>query len=194
MAIRPQHLVVLAVALIGLGIVLWCATQLRWDWLPKYQSRLLAGLWQTLLLLFSTAFVGFLLAVPIGLMAGLSKRFNAAINPLVSHKQQQSVLKHIELARREGARVVCGGELLDREGFYVQPTVLADVDHSMSVAREEVFGPVLAVSAFDSEARIIKACLRDKAAIKQFLRPRQVALSVGACERRFGLAAGARIG
>jgi len=89
--------------------------------------------------------------MPIG--AGMNGE--AAINPLVSRKQQQSVLKHIELARQEGARVVAGGELLEGEGFFVQPTILADIDHSMAVAREEVFGPVLGVMPFDDEDAVI---------------------------------------
>ncbi|MBA2922873.1 aldehyde dehydrogenase family protein [Pseudomonas sp. P7] len=79
----------------------------------------------------------------------------AVIGPLVSRKHQQSVLKHIELARQEGARIVFGGEILENKGFYVQPTILADIDHSMSVSREEVFGPVLAVIPFDDEEAVI---------------------------------------
>lgn len=90
-------------------------------------------------------------AMPIG--AGMDG--DAAINPLVSRKQQQAVLKHIELARQEGARVVAGGELLDGDGFFVQPTILADIDHGMTVAREEVFGPVLGVMPFDDEDAVI---------------------------------------
>ncbi|MEJ5056684.1 MULTISPECIES: aldehyde dehydrogenase family protein [unclassified Pseudomonas] len=91
-------------------------------------------------------------AMPIG--AGMNG--DAAINPLVSRKQQQSVLKHIELARQEGARVVSGGELVEGDGFFVQPTILADIDHSMAVAREEVFGPVLGVMPFDDEDAVIE--------------------------------------
>ncbi|WP_437880687.1 aldehyde dehydrogenase family protein [Pseudomonas sp. LRF_L74] len=79
----------------------------------------------------------------------------AAINPLVSRKQQQSVLQHIATAREEGARVVTGGEPVDRAGFYVQPTVLADVTQAMAVARAEVFGPVLSVIPFDDEEQAI---------------------------------------
>jgi len=85
--------------------------------------------------------------------AGMDGETN--LNPLVSRKQQQSVLKHIELARKEGARVVVGGDLLALDGFYVQPTLLADVNHSMSVARDEVFGPVLSVIPFDDEEQAI---------------------------------------
>ncbi|MGE8063614.1 aldehyde dehydrogenase family protein [Pseudomonas sp. NPDC089569] len=91
-------------------------------------------------------------AMPIG--AGMDG--NAAINPLVSRKQQQAVLKHIELARQEGARVVAGGELVQGDGFFVQPTILADIDHDMTVAREEVFGPVLGVMPFDDEDAVIE--------------------------------------
>jgi phenylacetaldehyde dehydrogenase len=79
----------------------------------------------------------------------------AAINPLVSRKQQQSVLGHIEQARAEGARVVTGGQAPALDGFYVQPTVLADVRQDMGIARDEVFGPVLAVLPFDSEEEAI---------------------------------------
>ncbi|NWC72419.1 aldehyde dehydrogenase family protein, partial [Pseudomonas sp. P7758] len=80
----------------------------------------------------------------------------AAINPLVSRKQQQGVLRHIEQARAEGARVVIGGDEVAGEGFYVRPTILADIDHGMAVAREEVFGPVLGVMAFDDEDAVIE--------------------------------------
>ncbi|MNR12754.1 Phenylacetaldehyde dehydrogenase [compost metagenome] len=91
-----------------------------------------------------------------GLSIGPGMDQDAAINPLVSRKQQQSVLKHIEIARQEGARVVAGGERLEGEGFFVQPTVLADVNHDMTVAREEVFGPVLSVIPFTDEDAMIE--------------------------------------
>jgi phenylacetaldehyde dehydrogenase len=91
-------------------------------------------------------------AMPLG--AGMDGE--AAINPLVSRKQQQGVLRHIEQARAEGARVVIGGDEVAGEGFYVRPTILADIDHGMAVAREEVFGPVLGVMAFDDEDAVIE--------------------------------------
>ncbi|WP_095151339.1 aldehyde dehydrogenase family protein [Pseudomonas sp. Irchel s3b5] len=100
-------------------------------------------------------FVEALAAAVSSMPIGDGMNCEAAINPLVSRKQQQSVLKHIELARQEGARVVTGGELLEGDGFFVQPTILADIDHSMAVAREEVFGPVLGVMPFDDEDAVI---------------------------------------
>ncbi|WPN45237.1 aldehyde dehydrogenase family protein [Pseudomonas sp. P8_241] len=101
-------------------------------------------------------FVEALAAAVSSMPIGDGMNCEAAINPLVSRKQQQSVLKHIELARQEGARVVTGGELLEGDGFFVQPTILADIDHSMAVAREEVFGPVLGVMPFDDEDAVIE--------------------------------------
>ena len=69
------------------------------------------------------------------------------VGPLVSAAQRERVLGYIELAKQEGATIACGGgvpEGLDK-GFYVEPTVLTGVTNDMRVAREEIFGPVLAV-------------------------------------------------
>lgn len=70
-----------------------------------------------------------------------------AIGPLVAQRQQKRVLDYIELGVSEGARVAVGGgvpEGLER-GWFVEPTLLVDVDNSMRVAREEIFGPVIVV-------------------------------------------------
>lgn len=100
-------------------------------------------------------FVDGLAAAVSAMPLGSGMNVDAAINPLVSRKQQQSVLGHIARARQEGARVVIGGEAVAGEGFYVQPTIFADIDHSMAVTHEEVFGPVLGVMAFDDEDAVI---------------------------------------
>jgi aldehyde dehydrogenase (NAD+) len=74
------------------------------------------------------------------------------VGPMVAQRQQERVEKYIALGQEEGARVVVGGngmpEGLDR-GWYVRPTVFADVDNSMRIAREEIFGPVLSVIPYD---------------------------------------------
>ena len=74
------------------------------------------------------------------------------IGPMASRRQQQRVEKYIALGQEEGARVVIGGtgmpEGLDR-GWYVKPTVFADVESRMRIAQEEIFGPVLAVIPYD---------------------------------------------
>ncbi|MNY39620.1 Phenylacetaldehyde dehydrogenase [compost metagenome] len=60
------------------------------------------------------------------------------------------MLGHLDKARAQGAQVVTGGAAPELPGFFVQPTVLAGVEQSMAAAREEIFGPVLSVLAYDS--------------------------------------------
>ncbi len=78
------------------------------------------------------------------------------MGPLVSATQLDKVMGYIAKAKAEGARLVCGGARAAlNTGYYVQPTVFADVTDDMTLAREEVFGPVMAVLDFDSEAEVI---------------------------------------
>ena len=73
--------------------------------------------------------------------------------PQISAVQRDRILGYIEKGKAEGARVVVGGGRpahLDK-GYYVEPTLFADVDNSMSIAREEIFGPVLVVVPFDDD-------------------------------------------
>lgn len=71
--------------------------------------------------------------------------------PMVSEAQMNIVMGYIEKGQAEGARLVTGGRRLDRDGFYIAPTVFADVTDDMTIAREEIFGPVLSVLDFDTE-------------------------------------------
>lgn len=75
--------------------------------------------------------------------------------PMVSARQREIVLGYIEKGVAEGARLVCGGAALERDGFYIAPTVFADVTDDMVIAREEIFGPVMAVLDFESEDEVI---------------------------------------
>jgi phenylacetaldehyde dehydrogenase len=71
------------------------------------------------------------------------------MGPLVSDEQQQRVMDYIKSGRAEGASVMAGGEAPDHPGYYVKPTVLANVRPDMKVVREEIFGPVLVAQRFD---------------------------------------------
>ncbi len=76
------------------------------------------------------------------------------IGPMVRADQQERVRSYIELGIAEGARLVTGGPQVPEGlegGFYITPTLFADVDNSMRIAREEIFGPVLVVIPFDDE-------------------------------------------
>src|SRR6185369_17055227 len=82
-----------------------------------------------------------------------------AIGPMVSQKQYERVQSYIRKGIEEGAEVLAGGEGhpdgLDA-GFFVKPTVFANVNNNMTIAQEEIFGPVLCVIAYDSEDEAIR--------------------------------------
>jgi aldehyde dehydrogenase (NAD+)/phenylacetaldehyde dehydrogenase len=79
------------------------------------------------------------------------------LGPLVSAGQLEKVLGYVEAGKREGARLVAGGDRADRAGFYMNPTIFDGVTNQMTIAREEIFGPVLSVLDFDDEESVIAA-------------------------------------
>ncbi|HQR02723.1 MAG: aldehyde dehydrogenase family protein [Proteobacteria bacterium] len=79
------------------------------------------------------------------------------MGPLISRRQQQRVLDYIRRGVAEGARLVAGNvEPPPGPGFYVRPTLFADVRNDMTIAREEIFGPVLCVIPFDDDEDAIR--------------------------------------
>jgi len=83
--------------------------------------------------------------------------------PMVSFDQRQKVLSYIDKGKAEGATLITGGGIPNHvasgngtgEGYYVQPTVFSDVTDGMTIAREEIFGPVMCVLDFDDEEEVI---------------------------------------
>ena len=73
------------------------------------------------------------------------------MGPLVSKEQFDKVKGYLELGKKEGARVTTGGAAAPGKGYFVQPTVFADVNNKMRIAREEIFGPVAATIPFKDE-------------------------------------------
>ena len=80
------------------------------------------------------------------------------LGPLVSAAQQQRVRDYINKGIDEGARIICGGvtppEGLE-QGYYVTPTIFSDVRNDMTIAQEEIFGPVLSIIPYDTEEEAI---------------------------------------
>lgn len=100
------------------------------------------------------AIKNFVTAMPVGVPSDPA----AQVGALISEKQRERVEGYIKKGIEEGARLVCGGgrpEGLDG-GFFVEPTVFADVNNSMTIAQEEIFGPVLSIIAYDTEDDAIK--------------------------------------
>lgn len=79
------------------------------------------------------------------------------IGPIIFERQAELLRDQIEDARARGARILTGGEIETHGGgLWLRPTVIANVDHDMAVMREETFGPILPVMAFDDEAQAVR--------------------------------------
>jgi aldehyde dehydrogenase (NAD+) len=80
------------------------------------------------------------------------------MGPLINARQRERVLAYIEKGKAEGARLLLGGGVPAglEQGYYVEPTVFVDVTNDMTIARQEIFGPVLAVIAYDDEEDAIR--------------------------------------
>src|SRR5262245_15479760 len=74
------------------------------------------------------------------------------LGPLVSKEQHQRVTGFLDSGRTQGAEVVTGGKVVGNQGYFVEPTVLANTNRDMRVVREEIFGPVVCVQAFDDDS------------------------------------------
>ncbi len=100
-----------------------------------------------------TAFLARLKARAEAIRLGDPRDEATQLGPLVSAAQRDKVMSYVETARAEGATLVTGGA--SPGDCFVQPTVFADVSDEMTLAREEVFGPVMAVLDFESESEVI---------------------------------------
>jgi len=79
-----------------------------------------------------------------------------ALGPVISEKQMRSILDYVDIGQKEGARLVAGGERVGERGYFISPTVFADVAHEMRISQEEIFGPVVSVIKFKDEADALR--------------------------------------
>ena len=91
------------------------------------------------------------------LKVGPSLAPDTSMGPLVSTEQRERVMGYIDQGRKAGASVFHGGDAPDSGGYFVNPTILVDVNPDMSVVREEIFGPVLTAQRFDDLDAVAKA-------------------------------------
>lgn len=84
--------------------------------------------------------------------------FDAATEqgPQVDKEQFDKVMRYISMGKQEGAKLQCGGDVVGDQGFFVAPTIFSDVQDEMTIAREEIFGPVLCVMKFKTEEEVIR--------------------------------------
>jgi aldehyde dehydrogenase (NAD+) len=77
------------------------------------------------------------------------------LGPLIDQTQFNRVMSYIECGCNEGATLACGGDRIGSRGYFVRPTVFADVQDNMKIAREEIFGPVMSVIPFKTVDEVI---------------------------------------
>ncbi|MFQ6267580.1 aldehyde dehydrogenase family protein [Kutzneria viridogrisea] len=90
-----------------------------------------------------------------GLRIGPGIEETTQLGPLVSDRHREHVHRLVETGRAQGAELVTGGQPVDRPGYFYQPTLFAGVADEMTIMREEVFGPVLAVTAYEEVEEVL---------------------------------------
>lgn len=97
-------------------------------------------------------FVAKAAAVAKGLKVGHQLKEDTNVGPMVNQNQYEKVMRYIEFGKAEGARLVAGGQSLraQMKGYFVEPTVFADVTDTMRICREEIFGPVQCILKWSS--------------------------------------------
>ena len=78
------------------------------------------------------------------------------IGPVISEQHRTKVLSYIELAKKEGGQILAGGNVPDKTGSWIEPTVIAGLSHTSRTATEEIFGPVVTVHKFDTDQEAIE--------------------------------------
>lgn len=93
-----------------------------------------------------------------GMTIGSEDTSGEMAGPLINARQYKRVLSYIEKGKAEGAKLIVGGgrPAHCESGFYVEPTVFSEVSNDMTIAREEIFGPVLALMPYDDEAEALR--------------------------------------
>ena len=101
-------------------------------------------------------FVGELVSRAMAIKVGDPLDAESEMGPLVNKQQLDKVEDYVRIGQEEGATLATGGRRLSGSGFYFEPTIFADVDNSMRIAQEEIFGPVLVVIPFDDEEEAVR--------------------------------------
>lgn len=90
-----------------------------------------------------------------GAVIGDPREMDTNFGPMVSEEQLSIVCSYVEKGISEGARLITGGKRINRPGSFMEPTIFANVTDSMTIAREEIFGPVMSVLDFKTEDEVI---------------------------------------
>lgn len=103
--------------------------------------------------------------------------------PLISDRSMTRMREYVDDAVRNGAHVMCGGKVLERDGFFFEPTVLTDVRLNMKVTRDEIFGPIAPLLKFKSEEEAIEIANDTNSGLAAFFYTRDLSRSFRVSER-----------
>lgn len=117
------------------------------------------------------------------LVVGEGANANTQCGPLVNRASLNKVAALVDDAREKGARVLAGGAKLDRAGFFFAPTVLADVPANADLLREEIFGPVAPIVAFDHEDEAVRLANDTEYGLVAYVYTRDLARGLRVSER-----------
>lgn len=88
---------------------------------------------------------------------GIGQSFDVDMGALTAEMQIKKVKEHVDDAKQRGATILTGGDVVaDQKGYFYQPTVLKDVDHSFKIVSEETFGPILPIMPFTDESDVVE--------------------------------------
>ena len=106
----------------------------------------------------------------------------AQVGPLIDEDQRGTVTELVEDATEKGAKVLVGGESVDGAGYFYRPTVLSDVPAEARLLKEEIFGPVAPVRAFDSEEKAVAAANDTEFGLVAYVYTRDLKRAMRVCE------------
>jgi len=95
-------------------------------------------------------FVGKMVEKTKKMVVGDPKDPKTDLGPLISEKQRQRVMNYVRIGLEQGAQLAIGGKIPDMQGFFIEPTIFTGVKNSMTIAQEEIFGPVLCVIKYNT--------------------------------------------
>jgi acyl-CoA reductase-like NAD-dependent aldehyde dehydrogenase len=90
-----------------------------------------------------------------GEVVGDPMNSKTTVGPLVREIQRETIIRQVEDAKSKGAKLLCGGNTIEGDGYFYEPTVISNVNHEMDILKEEVFGPVAPIVVVENESQAI---------------------------------------
>jgi succinate-semialdehyde dehydrogenase / glutarate-semialdehyde dehydrogenase len=117
-----------------------------------------------------------------GMKVGRGTDEDAEVGPLIDEDQRSKVAELVEDAAGKGAKVVVGGQKVEGQGYFYEPTVLSDVPPEARLLKEEIFGPVAPVAGFESEEDAVAAANDTEYGLVAYVYTRDIKRALRVCE------------